>query len=164
MTMPPETTIRVLPDAVSCQIAAGEIVDRPASVVKELIDNSLDAGSSMITVDAVEGGKRLIRVTDDGEGMTRADAQLACQRFATSKLSSTEDLLNISTFGFRGEALPSIASVSKFRLLTTKKDELVGTLLMADGGPVSSVEDHASSPGTRLDVEELFFNTPGRQK
>jgi DNA mismatch repair protein MutL len=164
MTMPLETKIRLLPDAVSCQIAAGEIIDRPASVVKELIDNSLDAGSSRISVDVVEGGKRLIRVTDDGEGMTRADAQLACQRFATSKLSSAEDLLSISTFGFRGEALPSIASVSKFRLLTTKKDELVGTLLMANGGPVSSVEDHASSPGTRIEVEELFFNTPGRQK
>ncbi len=135
--MPPETTIRILPESISCQIAAGEIVDRPASVVKELLDNSLDAGSSMIMVDVVEGGKRLIRVTDDGEGMTRADAQLACQRFATSKLSSIEDLLSISTFGFRGEALPSIAAVSKFRLVTAKKDESVGTLLIADGGPVS---------------------------
>jgi DNA mismatch repair protein MutL len=162
--MPLETKIRLLPDEVSCQIAAGEIVDRPASVVKELIDNSLDAGSSRISVDVVEGGKRLIRVTDDGEGMTRADAQLACQRFATSKLSSAEDLLSISTFGFRGEALPSIAAVSKFRLITAQKDQVVGTQLMADGGPVSSVDDHASSPGTRIEVGELFFNTPGRQK
>lgn len=162
--MPFDTKIRLLPDTVSCQIAAGEIVDRPASVVKELIDNSLDAGSSRISVDVVEGGKRLIRVTDNGEGMTRADAQLACQRFATSKLSSVEDLQGIATYGFRGEALPSIASVSKFRLITTKKDQEVGTKLMAEGGPVSSVEVYASSPGTRIEVEELFFNTPGRQK
>jgi DNA mismatch repair protein MutL len=164
MTMPPETKIRVLPDAVSCQIAAGEIVDRPASVVKELLDNSLDAGSTMISVDVVEGGKRLIRVTDNGEGMTRADAQMACQRFATSKLSNVADLMSIATYGFRGEALPSIASVSKFRLLTGKREESVGTQLCADGGPVSSIKEQASSPGTRIDVEELFFNTPGRQK
>jgi len=164
MTMPLEPKIRVLPDAVSCQIAAGEIVDRPASVVKELIDNSLDAGSSMIVVDILDGGKRLIRVTDNGEGMTRADAQLACQRFATSKLSSAQDLLSIATYGFRGEALPSIASVSNFQLLTATKDASVGTQLTAEGGPVSSVEEHASSPGTRIDVGELFFNTPGRQK
>ncbi len=164
MTMPLESKIRVLPDSVSCQIAAGEIVDRPASVVKELIDNSLDAGSTMIAVDILDGGKRLIRVTDNGEGMTRVDAQLACQRFATSKLSSAQDLLSISTYGFRGEALPSIASVSKFRLLTAKRDSSVGTELIAEGGPVSSVEDQASSHGTRIDVEELFFNTPGRQK
>ena len=159
-----ETKIHVLPETISCQIAAGEIVDRPASVVKELVDNSLDAGSTMITVEVVEGGKRLIRVTDNGEGMTRADAELACQRFATSKLSRAEDLLRISTFGFRGEALPSIASVSKFRLVTAQHEGSVGTELMAEGGPVSMVKDHASSAGTRVEVGELFFNTPGRQK
>ena len=159
-----EPTIRVLPASVSCQIAAGEIVDRPASVVKELVDNSLDAGSAMITVDVVEGGKQLIHVTDDGEGMTRVDAQLACQRFATSKLSCAQDLLNILTYGFRGEALPSIASVSRFRLVTAKKEAAVGTQLVADGGPVSSVEDHPAAPGTRIEIKELFFNTPGRQK
>lgn len=162
--MPSETKIRVLPETISSQIAAGEIVDRPASVVKELVDNSLDAGSSIIKVDVSEGGKRLIRVSDNGEGMTRADAQMACQRFATSKLSNVQDLLSIATFGFRGEALPSIASVSKFRLVTAKQEEAVGTLIQAEGGPVSSVEDYASSPGTRVEVEELFFNTPGRQK
>ncbi|MDT7043652.1 DNA mismatch repair endonuclease MutL [Candidatus Nitronereus thalassa] len=164
MTRSPDTKIRVLPDSVSCQIAAGEIVDRPASVVKELLDNSLDAGSSMIAIDVVEGGKRLIRVTDNGEGMTRADAQMACQRFATSKLSNVSDLLNIATYGFRGEALPSIASVSKFSLLTGKRGESVGTQLIADGGPVSSMKEQACPPGTRIDVAELFYNTPGRQK
>ncbi len=164
MTMPLETKIRILPESVSSQIAAGEIVDRPAAVVKELVDNSLDAGSAMITVDVLEGGKRLIRVTDDGEGMTRVDAQMACQRFATSKLSCAEDLLSIATYGFRGEALPSIASVSKFRLLTAKKNDSLGVRLIADGGSVSSVEDWACSPGTRVEVGELFFNTPGRQK
>ena len=158
------TKIRVLPESISCQIAAGEIVDRPASVVKELVDNSLDAGSSRISIDALEGGKRLIRVTDDGEGMTRQDAQLACQRFATSKLTSAQDLLSITTYGFRGEALPSIASVSKFQLLTARKEESVGTQLRAHGGSVLSVEDQASSPGTRIEVVELFFNIPGRQK
>jgi len=159
-----ETKIRVLPESISCQIAAGEIVDRPASVVKELVDNSIDAGSSMITVDVLNGGKQLIRVTDNGEGMTRADAQLACQRFATSKLSNADDLLSISTFGFRGEALPSISSISKFRLLTATRGDSVGTELVADGGPITSVKDHASNPGTRVEVGELFFNTPGRQK
>ena len=135
------TKIRVLPESISCQIAAGEIVDRPASVVKELVDNSLDANSSRISIDVLEGGKRLIRVTDDGEGMTRQDAKLACQRFATSKLTSAQDLLSITTYGFRGEALPSIASVSKFQLLTARKEEPVGTQLWAEGGSVSSVED-----------------------
>ncbi len=162
--MATSTKIRVLPDSVSCQIAAGEIVDRPASVVKELVDNSLDAGSSRISIDVLEGGKRLIRVTDDGEGMTREDAQLACQRFATSKLTSAQDLLSVTTYGFRGEALPSIASVSKFQLLTTRKEESVGTQLQSEGGSVLSIEDQASSPGTRIGVAELFFNTPGRQK
>ena len=142
------TKIRVLPESISCQIAAGEIVDRPASVVKELVDNSLDASSSRILIDVLEGGKRLIRVTDDGEGMTREDAQLACQRFATSKLTSVQDLLNVTTYGFRGEALPSIASVSRFQLLTARKEESVGTQLHAEGGSVSLVEDQASSPGT----------------
>ena len=158
------TKIRILPESISCQIAAGEIIDRPASVVKELVDNSLDAGSSRVSVDVLEGGKRLIRVTDDGEGMTREDAQLACQRFATSKLTSAQDLLSITTYGFRGEALPSIASVSKFQLLTARKEESVGTQLQAEGGPVLLVEDQASSPGTRIEVADLFFNTPGRQK
>ncbi|MEC4671669.1 MAG: DNA mismatch repair endonuclease MutL [Nitrospirota bacterium] len=156
--------IQVLPESVSSRIAAGEVIERPASVVKELIDNSLDAGSTVITIEARDGGKRLIRVTDDGEGMARADAQLACQRFATSKVRTEQDLLGITTYGFRGEALPSIASVSKLGLLTTRREDQVGTYLVVSGGEVSSVESRATAPGTQVEVNDLFFNTPGRQK
>ena len=156
--------IQVLPESVSSRIAAGEVIERPASVVKELIDNSLDAGSSVITIEARDGGKGLIRVTDDGEGMARADAQLACQRFATSKVRTEQDLLGITTYGFRGEALPSIASVSKLGLLTTRREDQVGTYLVVSGGKVSSVESRVTAPGTQVEVNDLFFNTPGRQK
>ena len=114
MSEQPTTTISILPETVSSRIAAGEVVERPAAVVKELIDNSLDAMSTMITVEVEEGGRGLIRVTDNGVGMTHENARMACQRFATSKLRSEQDLLNIQTLGFRGEALPSIASISRF--------------------------------------------------
>lgn len=157
-------TIHILPELVSSRIAAGEVVERPAAVVKELLDNSLDAGSSLIVVEVQEGGRRLMRVIDNGEGMRAEDAQLACQRFATSKLKTEEDLLGIQTLGFRGEALPSIASVSKFCLRTMKRGQDAGTCVRIDGGRTVATLPCALSPGTQVEVEELFFNTPGRQK
>lgn len=156
--------IGILPDVVSSRIAAGEVVERPAAVVKELIDNSLDAGSTTITVEVQEGGRRLIRVIDNGEGMSRGDAQLACQRFATSKLRSEHDLLGISTLGFRGEALPSIASISKFCLRTIDRDALVGTEVQSEGGTSWSLADYVGAHGTQVEVRDLFFNTPARKK
>ncbi len=156
--------IHVLPDDVSCRIAAGEVVERPASVVKELIDNSLDAGSSLITIEIEEGGRGLIRVTDNGMGMNRKDAQLAYQRFATSKLQAEEDLFRLTTLGFRGEALPSIASVSRFRLKTVTTDSPVGTEIHSEGGTVWDTQDYAGPAGTQVEVQDLFFNTPGRLK
>ena len=156
--------IHLLSEEISSRIAAGEAVERPAAVVKELVDNSLDAGSSMITVAIEEGGRRSIRVTDNGEGMCREDAQLACQRFATSKLTSDQDLFQLTSLGFRGEALPSIASVSKFRLLTLPRGECIGTELYAEGGINWTSADHSIPAGTQVEVRELFFNTPGRQK
>ena len=159
-----ESRIKVLPESVASQIAAGEIVERPASVVKELLDNSVDAGSTVISIDVVNGGRTLIRVIDDGEGMSRADAPLACQRFATSKIRHPRDLSGIATYGFRGEALPSIAAVSRFRMLTARHQSLTGTAVVIEGGDVRSVEERGAAPGTRIEVEELFFNTPGRRK
>jgi len=156
--------IQVLPDDVSCRIAAGEVVERPASVVKELIDNSLDAASSLITIEVEEGGRRLIRVTDDGMGMNRDDAQLACQRFATSKLQAEDDLLRLTTLGFRGEALPSIASVSRFSLKTVLSGSPAGTDIHSEGGAAWEVQDYAGAPGTQVEIQDLFFNTPGRKK
>jgi DNA mismatch repair protein MutL len=156
--------IRVLPGEVISRIAAGEVVERPAAVVKELIDNSLDAGSTRVTVDVTDGGRRSIRVSDDGEGMTPADAPLAFQRHATSKLRSEHDLSTIRTLGFRGEALPCIASVSKVRVVTACRTEPVGTRLLLTGGALTKCEETAAAPGTQIDVEELFFNTPARKK
>ena len=153
--------IQVLPETVSSQIAAGEVVDRPASIVKELVDNSLDAGSSYIAVDILGGGTQSIRVTDNGKGMSRAEAQLACQRFATSKLRTEADLFRIETFGFRGEALPSIASVSRMSLLTTRPVDSVGTFLRVEGGTQSEPEERVSALGTQIQVANLFYNTPG---
>ncbi len=156
--------IRVLPVEVVGRIAAGEVIERPAAVVKELLDNSLDAGSSTITVEVRDGGLGLIRVTDDGEGMSRADAPLAFQRHATSKLRSDQDLWSVRTMGFRGEALPSIAAVSKVRLLTSSRDEPVGTQVSVVGGSVIEIEDAAAARGTRVEVTDLFYNTPARKK
>lgn len=156
--------IRVLPAEVVSRIAAGEVVERPAAVVKELVDNSLDAGSTRITVEVTDGGRRLIRVSDDGEGMTPADAALAFQRHATSKLRSEHDLFTVRTLGFRGEALPSIASVSKVRLVTACRAEPVGVRLILIGGSLTRSEEAAAPPGTQIDVEDLFFNTPARKK
>jgi DNA mismatch repair protein MutL len=156
--------IQVLPPDVVGRIAAGEVVERPAAIVKELMENSLDAGSTVISVEVVEGGRRLIAVTDDGEGMSPNDVPLAFQRHATSKLRSEGDLLSIGTMGFRGEALPSIAAVSKIRLLTASRDDAAGTLLTIDGGTITKLEEAAAAPGTRIEVSDLFFNTPARKK
>ena len=156
--------IRVLPDQVANQIAAGEVVDRPASVVKELLENALDAGATRIRVEVEAGGRKLIRLTDDGHGMNRDDALLAFERHATSKLRTADDLLSIATLGFRGEALPSIASVSRVTLETATGEESAGTRLEIAGGKILRVEDAALPRGTTLTVADLFFNTPARRK
>ncbi len=145
------------------RIAAGEVVERPAAVVRELLDNSLDAGSRRIQIDVTDGGRRLIRVVDDGEGMSRQDAPLAFQRHATSKLRTEADLASIATLGFRGEALPSIASVSKIRMVSACRGQR-GTALVLDAGRIVKVEDAAAEQGTQIDVSDLFFNTPARKK
>jgi DNA mismatch repair protein MutL len=156
--------IRILPDQVANQIAAGEVVDRPASVVKELLENALDAGATRIRVEVEAGGRRLIRVTDDGQGMSRDDALLAFERHATSKLRTVDDLLSIATLGFRGEALPSIASVARVTLETASGEEASGTRIEIAGGKILHVEDAALPRGTTLAVADLFFNTPARRK
>ncbi len=162
--------IRVLSDQVANQIAAGEVVDRPASVVKELLENSLDAGAGRIRVEVEAGGRRLIRVTDDGQGMNRDDALLAFERHATSKLRTADDLLSIATLGFRGEALPSIASVARVTLETATGPSVdgdpsgLGIRVEIAGGKILHVEDAALPRGTTLAVADLFFNTPARRK
>lgn len=156
--------IRVLPDNLSNQIAAGEVVERPASVVKELVENSIDAGATRIHVDIELGGRRLMRITDNGEGMLRDDAILAFERHATSKIKTLEDLGKIQTLGFRGEALASIASVAKIELLTKTADESVGSRVIIEGGRLLDVKDAARATGTTLTVRDLFFNTPARRK
>jgi len=156
--------IRVLPDQVANQIAAGEVVDRPASVVKELLENALDAGANRIRVEVEAGGRKLIRVSDNGQGMNRDDALLAFERHATSKLRTADDLLSIATLGFRGEALPSIASVARVTLETTTGEESAGTRMEIAGGKILHVDDAALPRGTTLAVADLFFNTPARRK
>jgi DNA mismatch repair protein MutL len=156
--------IRVLPDQVANQIAAGEVVDRPASVVKELLENALDAGASRIRIEVEAGGRKLIRVADDGQGMNRDDALLAFERHATSKLRTADDLLSIATLGFRGEALPSIASVARVTLETADGDEAAGTKIEIAGGKILHVDDAALPRGTTIAVADLFFNTPARRK
>lgn len=156
--------IRILPDAVANKIAAGEVVERPASVVKELVENSLDAGASHIRIEIEQGGRRLIRVTDDGCGMMRDDAMLAFERHATSKLSDVKDLVAIATLGFRGEALPSIAAVSRVELVTKTAGEQAGTRVELAGGKLLRCDDAASPTGTSIAVRDLFFNVPARKK
>ncbi|MDD3376656.1 MAG: DNA mismatch repair endonuclease MutL [Candidatus Riflebacteria bacterium] len=158
------TKIRVLDDDVICRIAAGEVVERPSSVVKELIENSIDAKASRIEVEIKDGGQKLIEVTDNGEGMTRADAVLAFTPHATSKIYSDEQLENIITLGFRGEALPTIAAVSRVSLFTKHNSEETGTRVNIDGGVMSSVESDAFPGGTRIQIKNLFYNTPARRK
>ncbi len=156
--------IRILPDLLVSKIAAGEVVERPASVVKELIENALDARSQQIRIEVEIGGKKLIRVSDDGEGMTRDDALLAFERHATSKIASVEDLERILTLGFRGEALPSIASVSRVLLRTKTAADLVGTEVEVEGGKIKDVRDCSWPGGTDVQVRDLFFNVPARRK
>lgn len=156
--------IQILPDILANKIAAGEVVERPASVVKELLENSLDAGSKRVRVETNAGGKALIRITDDGEGMLREDAMMAFERHATSKLRNIEDLEKIQTLGFRGEALPSIASVSKVHLRTKTTVELEGTEIEISGGRILDVRDLAWPGGTEFEIKDLFFNVPARRK
>ena len=156
--------IHVLSEEVANKIAAGEVVERPASVVKELIENSLDAGATRVRVDIEGGGRKLIQVTDNGCGMVRDDALLAFERHATSKLTHDDDLLSISTLGFRGEALPSIASVSRLRLETRDAAEASGTMVEIAGGRMLTVEEAGLPAGTSISVRDLYFNTPARRK
>ena len=156
--------IHVLSETVANQIAAGEVVERPASVVKEMLENSLDAGATRIKISVEAGGKKLIQITDNGCGMVRDDAMLAFERHATSKIKDTDDLLSISTLGFRGEALPSIASVSRLHLETRAQEEAAGTVVEINGGKISRVEEAGLPLGTSITIRDLFFNVPARKK
>src|SRR5437870_112370 len=156
--------IRVLPDHISNLIAAGEVVERPASVAKELLENAIDAGATRILIDVESGGRRLLKMTDDGEGMTRDDAVLAFERHATSKINKAEELAAIGTLGFRGEALASIASVARVELITCTEDASAATRVTIEGGRMRDVKDAAHPRGTTISVRDLFFNTPARRK
>lgn len=158
--------VRLLPEQVANQIAAGEVIERPASIVKELVENSLDAGATRITVEIQAGGRSLVRVTDDGWGMNRDDALLCLERHATSKIVKAEDLAAIATMGFRGEALPSIASVSRFTLTTRERDSASpeGTQIVVNGGKIVEVKAAGGATGTSVEVRQLFFNLPARRK
>lgn len=156
--------VQKLPPEVAERIAAGEVVDRPTSIVKELVENSLDAEATLIEVELEDGGRQLIRITDDGLGMLPEDAALAVERHATSKLRTWEDLDELHSFGFRGEALPSIAAVSRFELVTTARGHNAGTRVRLEGPLSTKVEPAAGPPGTRIDVRDLFWNTPARRK
>lgn len=156
--------IRLLSESLASQVAAGEVVERPASVVKELVENSIDAGATNIEIRIQRGGIALIRVTDDGSGMNRDDALMCLERNATSKIRTKEDLASIHTLGFRGEAMPSIASVSKFRLTTREPGSLTGTEIVVNGGRIASVQDCGEPPGTQIEVRSLFYNLPARRK
>jgi DNA mismatch repair protein MutL len=155
--------VRILPDDIANRIAAGEVVERPASIVKELIENSLDAGATRIAIDVEEGGRRFIRVTDNGEGMVAEDAAMCLERHATSKLQTPEDLFSIKTLGFRGEALPSIASVSRLTL-ETQAETGIGTAIEVAGGQILGQREGAFPRGTQITVEDLFYNVPARRK
>jgi DNA mismatch repair protein MutL len=156
--------IRLLPEIVASQVAAGEVVERPASVVKELVENSIDAGARKIEINIQRGGISLMRVLDDGCGMDRDDALLSLERHATSKIRSAADLAAIATLGFRGEALPSIASVSRFRLTTREPDAIAGTEIVVNGGKIEMVREGGEAPGTQVEVRSLFYNLPARRK
>src|SRR5688572_23437411 len=156
--------ISLLPSDLANQIAAGEVVERPASVVKELIENAIDAGAQRIHVQIELGGKRLVRVEDDAEGMEPEDARLSLERHATSKIARADDLAAIRTLGFRGEALPSIASVSHFVLRTRVRGDLAGTEIRVNGGAVASVREIGCPEGTSIEVGDLFYNLPARRK
>jgi DNA mismatch repair protein MutL len=156
--------VRLLSDILASQVAAGEVIERPASVVKELVENSIDAEARSIEVMIRRGGISLMRVTDDGIGMDRDDALLCLERHATSKIRSASDLATVATLGFRGEALPSIASVSRFRLTTREKEAIAGTEVLVSGGKIETVRDGGEAPGTQIEVRSLFYNLPARRK
>jgi DNA mismatch repair protein MutL len=156
--------VRVLPAALADQIAAGEVVERPASVVKELVENALDAGAKRVDIEIDAGGRRLVRVVDDGCGMPPEDARLALRRHATSKIAAAEDLWGLATFGFRGEALPSIAAVSRLTLATRTPDAIAGFKLTVEAGTETDAREAGMPPGTQVEVRDLFFNTPARAK
>src|SRR5215212_5887730 len=156
--------IRLLPEILASQVAAGEVIERPASVVKELVENSLDAGARKIEVSVRRGGMSLIRVVDDGCGMDRDDSLLSLERHATSKIRTSADLAAIATLGFRGEALPSIASVSRFRLTTREPAAVAGTEIIVAGGKIETVRDGGEAPGTQIEVRSIFYNLPARRK
>jgi len=156
--------IQLLPDSVANQIAAGEVIQRPSSVIKELVENSVDAGARNIQVIVLDAGRTLIQVIDDGAGMSETDARLAFERHATSKIRKADDLFDLHTMGFRGEALPSIAAVSQVELITRKKEEDFGTHLVLQGSRVAMQEPTACSVGSNFRVENIFFNVPARRK
>jgi DNA mismatch repair protein MutL len=156
--------VRLLSDTLASQVAAGEVIERPASVVKELVENSIDAQAQAIEVRIRRGGISLIRVTDDGIGMDRDDALLCLERHATSKIRTAADLATVGTLGFRGEALPSIASVARFRLATREKEAVAGTEVIVSGGRIETVRDGGEAPGTQVEVRSLFYNLPARRK
>jgi len=156
--------IRLLPETVASQVAAGEVIERPASVVKELVENSIDAGARKIDVSIRRGGISVVRVIDDGCGMDRDDALLSLERHATSKIRSAADLESIGTLGFRGEALPSIASISRFRLTTREPNAIAGSEIVVNGGKIDVVRDGREAPGTQIEVRSIFYNLPARRK
>jgi DNA mismatch repair protein MutL len=158
------SVIRILPEKVATQIAAGEVIERPASVVRELIDNSIDAGAKKISVTLKDGGKTLVRVADDGAGMSRDDLLLCLERHATSKISSVPDLFCIKTLGFRGEALPSISAVSRMDIISRRPEELIGHRLEVAGGKIKTLEETGAPAGTTVEMRDLFYNTPARKK
>jgi len=160
----PVARIHLLDATLANQIAAGEVIERPAAVVKELVENALDAGAKRIEIDLQDGGRRLVRVRDDGSGMGREDAGLSLQRHATSKLRRKDDLFAISSYGFRGEALPSMAAVSRFTLLTCEPGALEGTRIEVEGGSTASISGAGLPHGTTVEVRDLFWNVPARRK
>ena len=162
--MEKDSRIILLDDHLISKIAAGEVIERPASVIKELTENSIDAGATQITVEVEDGGKKLMRITDNGTGMTKKEAQLALMRHATSKIKDESDLSSIHTLGFRGEALASIVSVSRFSLKTKTKDSLAGTEITQDGAEERTIKEIGIMEGTTITVKDIFFNTPARQK
>ena len=164
MTEETERKIHRMSDILASQVAAGEVVERPASVIKELVENSIDAGATQVRVEVRRGGVSLIKVTDNGSGMSRADAELCLERHATSKLLNYEDLFDIQQLGFRGEALPSIASVAELRIMTRRAEDIEGTVVACHGGEMQPIMNAGCAPGTEISVSNLFFNTPVRRK